>query len=190
MDKIKMTYSQFTAYIATIKGCQFMNVVAITDPDMYKKSQVDNTPNPFIGRVKKVTITPMQFNYSYENAVNNRLDREGCEADFKAEPLSWGAWVKGLENKVIEHKDMLYLRTYCVRNARPRTFYIIDGHLASTEEYKEFSQFFKPSSTSAKQSEAGLEEEKQVKPRNYKYSSLVAVTLNHTRIILVDDKAE
>lgn len=184
MEKIKMTYSQFTAYLATIKGCQFMNVVAITDPDMYLRN------NPFRGRVKKVTITPMQMGYSYENAVNNRLDREGCEADFKAEPLSWGAWVKGLENKVIEHKDMFYLRTYCVRNARPRTFYLLDGHLASTKEYAEFSQYFKPSSTSAKQSEAGLEEDKQVKPRNYKYSSLVAVTLNHTRIILVDDKAE
>lgn len=184
MEKIKMTYGQFMDYLASVKGCQFMNVVAITDPDMYLRN------NPFRGRVKKVVITRMQYGYSYENAVNNRLDREGCESDFKAEPLSWGAWVKGMENKVIEHKDMLYLRTYCVRNAKPHTFYYLDGHRASAEEYAEFSQWLKPSSTSAKQSEAGLAEEFQVKPRNYKFSSLVAVTLEHTRIILVDDKAE
>lgn len=184
MEKIKMTYTQFMGYLASVKGCQFMNVVAITDPDMYLRN------NPFRGRVKKVTITPMQFGYSYQNAVNNRLDREGCEANFEADALSWGAWVKGMENKVIEHKGMHYLRTYCVRNAKPRTFYLLDGHLASTEEYAEFSQFFKAPSTSAKQEEAGLAEELQVKPRNYKFSSLVAVTLNHTRIILVDDKAE
>ena len=97
-----MTYGQFMTYLANLKGCQFMNVVAITDPDMYKKSPMDKTPNPFIGRVKKITITPMQFGYSYENAVNNRLDRQGCEANFEAEALSWGAWVKGMENKVIE----------------------------------------------------------------------------------------
>jgi hypothetical protein len=81
---------------------------------------------------------------------------------------------------------MFYLRTYCVRNARPRTYYLLDGHLASVEEYKEFSPFLKPSSTSDKQSAHGLAEEFQVKPRDYKFSSLVAITINRTRIVIED----
>lgn len=184
MEKIKMTYGQFMAYLSNLKGCQFVNVVALTDADMYLKG------NPFRGRVQKLTITPMQFGYDYETAVNNRLAREGKEANFSADKLPWGSWVEGMRNKVIEHKDMLYLRTYCVRNAKPRTFYLLDGHLANVEEYAEFSQWLKPSSTSAKQSDAGLAEEFQVKPRDYKFKSIVAITLNHTRIILTDDKAE
>lgn len=180
MEKVKMTKAQFVEFVKTIKGCKFVNIMALTDADMYLRN------NPFRGRVQKFSITPMQFGYDYETAVNNRLAREGKEANFTADNLPWGAWVKGMRNKVIEHKDMLYLRTYCVRNARPRTYYLVDGHLASAEEYKEFAPFLKPSSTSAKQSEAGLAEEFQVKPRDYKFSSLVAITINHTRIYIED----
>lgn len=179
-----MTYSQFVSYLSNVKGCTFVNVVALTDAEMYLRN------NPFKGRVQKLTITPMQFGYDYERAVNNRLAREGKEANFCAEKLPWGSWVEGMFNKVIEHKEMYYLRTYCVRNARPRTFYLLDGHLASIEEYAMFASYLKPSSSSVKQSNAGLAEEYQVKPRDYKFKSIVAITLNHTRIMLVDDNAE
>lgn len=175
-----MTSAQFVQFVKALKGCQFINVMALTDADMYLKG------NPYRGRVKKFTVTPMQFGYDYETAVNNRLAREGKEANFTADKLPWGHWAEGLRNKVIEHKDMLYLRTYCVRKAKPRTYYLLDGHLASAEEYKEFSQFFKPKSESDKQSAHGLEEEFQVKPRDYKFSSIVAITINHTRIVLED----
>ena len=180
MERVKMTSEQFKQYLNNVKGCKFINVTALTDADMYLRN------NPFRGRVKKLSITPMQFGYDYETAVNNRLAREGKEANFTADNLPWGQWVEGMRNKVIAHKDMLYLRTYCVRNARPRTFYLLDGHLASVEEYKEFAPFLKPSSTSDKQSAHGLEEEFQVKPRDYKFSSLVAITINHTRIVIED----
>jgi hypothetical protein len=78
------------------------------------------------------------------------------------------------------------MRTYCVRNSKPKTFYIVDGHLASKEEMANIKVWLKPTSTSAKQESAGLVEEFQVKPRDYKFSSLMAVTINHTRIYLVD----
>ena len=178
MERIKMTSAQFVQFVSNLKGCQFINVMALTDADMYLKG------NPFRGRVKKFSITPMQFGYDYENAVNNRLAREGKEANFSADKLPWGHWL--MPNKVIEHKDMYYLRTYCVRNRRPRTYYLVDGHLASCEEYKEFAPFLKEPSTSDKQKSHGLDEEFQVKPRDYKFSNLVAITINHTRIVIED----
>jgi hypothetical protein len=180
MEKIKMTRSQFVEFVRNLKGCQFINVMALTDADMYLRN------NPYRGRVKKFSITPMQFGYDYETAVNNRLAREGREANFTADKLPWGSWVEGMRNKVIEHKDMLYLRTYCVRNAKPKSFFILDGHLASVEEYKEFKQWLKPDTASDKQSAHGLEEEFQVKPRDYKFSNLVALSINHTRIVIED----
>lgn len=180
MERIKMTREQFAEYLNYVRGCKFINVHAMTDADMYLRG------NPYRGRVKKYTVTPMQFNYDYERAVNNRLEREGLDANFSADKLPWGAWVNGMRNKVITHKDMLYMRTYCVRNSKPKTFYIVDGHLASKEEMANIKVWLKPTSTSAKQESAGLVEEFQVKPRDYKFSSLMAVTINHTRIYLVD----
>lgn len=180
MEKIKISRSQFVEFLRNLKGCQFVNIMALTDADMYLRN------NPYRGRVKKFTITPMQIGYDYETAVNNRLRKEGKEANFTADKLPWGEWLNGMRNKVIAHKDMLYLRTYCVRNARPRTYYIVDDHIASVEEYKEFAPFLKPSSTSDKQSAHGLEEEFQVKPRDYKFSSIVAITINHTRFVIED----
>lgn len=180
MEKIKMTSEQFKQYLNEVKGCKFINVMALTDADMYLRN------NPYRGRVQKFTITPMQFNYDYETAVNNRLERDGKERTFNASSLPWGAWVDGMVNKVITHKDALYMRTYCVRNTRPRTYYFVDGHLASVEEMVEIRKWMKPSSVSEKQSAEGLAEEFQVKPRDYKFVSLVAVTINGTRIYIQD----
>lgn len=178
MEKIKLTREQFCEYLNNVKGCKFINVMALTDADMYLRN------NPYRGRVQKFTITPMQFGFDYEKAVNNRLEKQGLERTFSAEKLPWGEWVNGMFNKVISHNDMLYMRTYCVKNSKPRTYYFVDGHLASIQEYKEFSVFLKSSTSSQKQSSCGLDEEFQVKPRDYKFSSLVAVTINGTRIYI------
>lgn len=181
MARITLTHSQFAAYLATTKGCQFVNVWSMTEPEMYKKE------NPFYGRVQKVSAALMQFNFVYENAVNNRLIKGGCEGNFEAEPLPWGEWLH--PNKVITHKDTLYIRTYNVKGVKPRTFYFVDGHLATPEQYAEFSQFFKPcKSTSSRQTEAGLTEN-QVKVKNFKFSSILRISLNGNIITLVDDNA-
>lgn len=178
MEKIKMTCEQFKQYLNEVKGCQFINVMALTDADMYLKG------NPLRGRVKKFTITPMQFGYDYENAVNNRLERDGKERSFRADKLPFGSWVDGMENKVITHNDMFYMRTYCVRNAKPRSYYFVDGHIASAQETAEIFKWLKPSSTSEKQSAEGLSDEFQVKPRSYKFSSLVAISIKSKRIYI------
>jgi hypothetical protein len=178
MERIKMTNAQFAEFVGNLNGCKFVNIIALTDADMYLKG------NPFRGRVKKFTVTPMQIGYDYETAVNNRLAREGKERTFSADNLPWGAWVEGMRNKVLAHKDNLYLRTYCVRNSKPKTFYLLDGVLATAEQMAEIKQWLKPTTTSIKQEEAGLAEEYQVKPRDYKFASILAITINHTRIYL------
>jgi hypothetical protein len=178
MEKIKMTFTQFIEYISNQRGCQFVNIVALTDAPMYVKN------NPYKGRVQKCTITPMQIGYDYAKAVNNRLKKQGIDSTFVADKLPWGHWV--INNKVIMHKEMLYLRTYAVRGQHPKTYYFIDGRIATPMELAEIKAFLKPSSVSDKQSASGLEEEFHVRPRDYKFTSIVAITMNHTRIYLTD----
>lgn len=183
MERIKMNFAQFAEYVSNLKGCQFVNVFALTTAEMNKGRGANL--NPYYGRVQKFTATPMQVGYDYENAVNNRLEREGKERSFSAERLPWGEWVT--LNKVITHKGMLYLRTYCVRKSHPKTFYLLDGELATAEQYNAFAPYLKGASTSTKQEACGLEEEYQVKPRDYKFSSILAITMNGTRITLVEE---
>lgn len=181
MARITLTHSQFAAYLGNLKGCQFISIWTLTEPEMYKKE------NPYWGRVQKVSAAQMQFNFSYENAVNNRLIKGGCEGNFEAESLPWGEWQ--IPNKVITHKGTLYLRTYNVKGVKPRTFYFLDGHLASQEQYAEFSKHFKPcKSTSGRQTEAGLVEN-QVKVKNFKFGSILRLSINGDIITIVDDNA-
>lgn len=180
MENLKMTSQQFVDFMADLKGHQFVNIMALTEPSM-------TCDNPFKGRVKKFTITPMSVNYDYEKAVNRRLVAEGKEPTFKVGKLPWGQWCNGLKNKVIQHKGKFYLRTYCVRKQHPRSYYLLDGHLASSEEYNAFAPYLEKSDKeSAKQSACGLEQEFQVKPRNYKFESIVAISIKHTRIFIED----
>lgn len=183
MEEIVMTESQFLEYLNNVKGCQFVNVIALTDADMNKGR--GKNKNPYYGRVKKFTITRMQFGYNYVNAVNNRLEKEGKERTYTGEKLPWGKWETF--NKIIKHDGAYYIRTYNVPKHIGHTCYFLDGERLTCEQVEEIKPFLKEDSFSQKQAEAGLEEERQVKPKNYKFSSLVGITINGVRITLIKD---
>jgi hypothetical protein len=180
MEKIKISRSQFVEFVRNLKGCQFVNIMALTDADMYLRN------NPYRGRVQKFTITPMQFGYDYETAVNNRLAREGKEANFTADKLPWGSWGEGMKNKIIVHNDNYYLRTYCIPDKKIQRIFLIDGRLATANEIEELENWLKPAEKSEKQKNAGLSAEKEVKPRTYQFGNLLSVKINHTRIVIED----
>ena len=178
-----MTYSQFVDYLSTIKGCQFVNLITRTDAEM-NKGRGKNT-NPYWGRVEKVAFGVMQFNYSYVNAVQNWVDKVGNEEEFVGESLEWGRW--HLYKKVITHRGNYYLRTYPTRNDARRVYYLLDGIPVTPQEFAKIKPWLKETPVSTKQLEAGLEEKEQVKPKNYKFSSVVAITINGTRIQIIPD---
>ena len=121
------------AVLNTIKHGTFVGVHSLTEPKMRK------TNNPFNGHlVQKMTIQTLQFGYSYENAVNNRI--EGSGETFVAEPLKWGEWL--IPNKVITHKGKLYARFYKVDNStEPNVTYLIDGVIATDEQEEIIKSF-------------------------------------------------
>ena len=155
--------------VKSSKGCQFVSISYENEQKMNKRD------NPYYGRVTKRVVAQMQFGYSYENACNNRC-ADGVT--FVADSLSWGAWVEGLENKVIVHKEEYYLRLYDVHGKTPKVTYYVDGVVATEEQIAEFSQFISKSKPSAKQSAHGIEEERQVKPKAIKFRNIVEFTIN------------
>lgn len=156
--------------LSTINNGSFVGVESVTTPKMRK------TGNPFNGRlVQKVTNQVLQFGYSYENAV---VRRSG-DKEFTAEPLAWGEWL--IPNKVITHKDKLYVRLYKVDNEKcvSNTMYLIDGIIATEEEEAIIKQFLIAPSDSRRQAEVGLTEH-QVQPRNFAFDSIVGLSVNDT----------
>ena len=68
----------------SVRGCKFANLSYVTDGGIPKKV-ID-------GKVTKLVHTTCQVNYNYENAVNNRLEKQGDERTFTALSLPWGSW--------------------------------------------------------------------------------------------------
>ena len=166
MQTIKTT--DILSVLSTISNGTFVGVHSLTEPKMRK------TNNPFNGhKVQKMTIQTMQYGYSYENAVNNRI---GSEETFVAEPLKWGEWL--IPNKVITHKGKLYARFYKVDNdTKPNVMYLVDGIIATEEEEEVIKSFLVAPSTSNRQAEVGLTTH-QVKPRDFAFDSIIGLAIN------------
>jgi hypothetical protein len=129
-------------------------------------------------KVTKVCRMDVQLGFSYENAVNNRLRKQGDEATFEAEPLKWGTWVKGFENKLIEHKGEYYLRYYQMRNADVECKWMINGVVASSEQVRKIMDYLSSHKKSSdRQTEVGLVEN-QVTPRAVKVSGIIRLAVN------------
>lgn len=155
--------------LASINGASFCTVTTLTEPKMLKRG------NPFFGRVLKFAVRNCQFGYDYENAVNNRLEKEGKERSFSANSLPWGAWVE--PNKVIFHKGNLYGRFYVAKGAVVKSQYLLDGRLATDAEVAEILKWIPEREESARQSEVGLTEN-QVKPWTVQLNHILALKVN------------
>lgn len=129
-------------------------------------------------KVTKVCRMDVQLGFSYENAVNNRLEKQGDERCFEAEPLKWGTWVKGFENKVIEHKGAYYLRYYHMRNADVQCVWMVNGVVANAEQFRKIMDYLSSHKKSNdRQTEVGLVEN-QVTPRAVKASGIIRLAVN------------
>jgi hypothetical protein len=147
-----------------MKSGSFVKVISMTEPKLLKRG------NPLANAtITKVTNATLQFGYSYENSVNNRTDEE-----FVAEALPWGKWVEGQVNRILEHNGEYYGRFYELKNGHRDVLYLVDGEFATDEQIEIIKQFT-PKSKSNRQEEVGISIENQVKPRSYKFSSIVGL---------------
>lgn len=156
--------------ISNIKGCQIATIEQQTIVKIPKKYGIK-------GQVEKYFNGQVQLNYNYENAVNNRLGKQGDERSFNAEPLKWGEWE--IANKVITHKGERYLRYYSFNGTNKSIVqYYVDGRKATEEETAIIKEYVATSKKpSATQSAEGLIEN-QVKPRVVKFSNILSLNVN------------
>ena len=135
--------------VKSLRGCTFAKIVTKT---IIKDSKVKSLG---LGEVTALVEANVQLNYSYQNAVNNRLRAQGSEGKFTAKSLPWGTWE--VENKIISHNGKHYLRYYKTNNNAPKITYYINGIEADRETAALIIEALKKSPKKS-QSEAGLTE--------------------------------
>lgn len=156
--------------IKRIKGCKFANVTYQTSG--YPKKLLGGTIT------KVVTNLPIQINYSYENAVNNRLEKQGGKRTFKTDKMSWGKWVKGQKNKLKENNGELYLRVYLIQGKKGEKSYFVNGMPASAEQIATIKAYeMSKYAASGTQGAVGLNEN-QVKPKDIKLRNILELRVD------------
>jgi len=157
--------------LVAVKGATFTQLHYVGVQKVKKTGNVDFLAHPII---KKTNVNVL-FNGSYENAVNNRLEKSGSERNFVSEPLPWGEW-KAV-NKTIAHKDNVYVRFYLHKNSNSKVEYWYNGELLEGKQLEDAKAFFQGHSESARQSEAGLDSSEQCKPFTIQIDNVKQVTL-------------
>lgn len=180
-----INHSDLVAVLANINAAA---IVALTTTTNLNK-KMNKRGNPLVNEVvtKLSERKNYQFGYSYENGVNNRLDAQGCEANFKAEPLAWGEWL--IPNKVIIHKGKLYGRFYRMANSIEENTYYVNGEKATAEQVATIKAFMPKSNGSNRQSEAGLTEH-QVEPMAIEFASIDEIRVNGETYKVSHNEAE
>jgi hypothetical protein len=159
-----MNTSELIQKVANINGCRFASIEYKSEEKLPKKLG--------LGVVTKIVCGIVQINYSYENAVNNRLQKQGDAATFQAESLPWGQWYS--VNKVINHNGQYYLRFYTVDNQKLDTTYFVDGRPATPAEIATIKAYKdSKSKPSARQAAEGLTDN-QVTARSVNFDNITA----------------
>lgn len=124
------------------------------------------------GVVTKKVEGMVQMLYSYESAVNNRIEKQGGERDFKAQGLPFGQWF--VPNFLISHKGEMYMRFYLFKGGKMETTYYVDGKPATENETTLITAYKNQRNASGTQSQAGLTAN-QVKPCALSVKNLISL---------------
>lgn len=171
-----ISVSELVNIVSNVKCCQFASISYGTPIESLNKKLIGGQKNEYYGRASSITsMSGVQINANYENAVNNRLPSgDGSGEKFVAEKLPWGEWL--VPNKVITHKGKHYLRLYVTKSVKKSTSYYLDGVKTDINIGKEIRE----SKPSNRQAEAGIAVEDMVKPFTICADNVSSITLNGT----------
>jgi hypothetical protein len=126
----KLTVNQFVNLVKDADNHTFAGIVTEKTEKTLKKSRA--TGEPVTDRVTSRTFYNPVLGLTYQNTVNNRLSREGKEADFVAASLPYGEWY-GTGHTIIKHKDSFQLRLSIVA-ADTKKHWFLNGKEVSRKE--------------------------------------------------------
>jgi hypothetical protein len=176
----KLSYSELINYLANHKGVAMIGLSTLTDAKARK------TGNPF-GQVFKQCRGVGLVGADYQASVNREGERQGVEADYKAESLPWGQW--RIPNKVIEHKGQFYLRTQSSPGQRRKSPVRIVAYRNSTGQFlpsEQVKPFLPEAKESSKQESSGLSSG-TVWVRTWGFNSIKKVRVNGQTFELVPE---
>jgi len=167
-----ISQNELLKIISESKGAIPVGLFSVTD------ARARKTGNPY-GKIFKLCRAVGFVGANYQRAVENEAARQGENAsEFQAESLPWGNWL--IQNKVIEHKGELYLRTQTAPGQRRKQPARVTGYLSESLQILSREQVkpFLPESreSSKQQDEAGLSETVWV--RTYKFNSIKKIRIN------------
>ena len=159
------------------KGTFGVQIVTETEPAMRK------TNNPFVGRVtKRTTYNNAILGVSYQNCVNNRLERTGNEANYQAEAPKGKKHYNDFFYISLDG-ETFYLKIGMYKNTTASVKYFIDGHEATDTELATLKTFLQTTNQfCAKQQNAGLDASEQYRLVAPKAQNVVSVTLGNRTI--------
>lgn len=166
--------TQFTSvetFVANInKGTFGITMITKTEPKMNKRN------NPFFGRVQKVTyMSNVGLGLSYENCVNNRLDRKGLENDYQAEKPKGKTWINDFMLCSDKDTSVKYLRTTMYKNTKTKSIFLLDGEIVDEITLQKIKTFIPKPTTCKKQENSGLQDDEQVIVRDFKLESIISL---------------
>lgn len=163
----------FENFVSNLKGCKIATLVYQTTIKVPQKYGLG-------GVATKRTKIQVQLNYSYANAVNNRLEKQGDERAYETQSMSWGDWV--VPNLIKEYKGNRYLRAYLMKGHKGETQYFVNG-LSATQEQIEIIQSYERSKYHQNGTQASLGlVENQVKPKDFKYESILELRVDNQSV--------
>ena len=148
----------------------FASVMTVTEPKMVVKDRTTKEPNPYLGKVKKITHTVLSIGNNYESAVNNRLTKEGKENDFVAQGITGRVHISDMILESVKDPNQHYLEVFAMTNTPPKVEYRMDdGTIVPIEKIKPFLPVVKENE--------GQGLDNPVKVLSYKLESIVEVKI-------------
>lgn len=180
MKPTTVNLTQLRAILAATKGATPVSFLAVTDA----RARTTNNPLTKLGPCYKVTRISAMLNTDHTAAVVRQQAREGVAAPvYEPSPRSWGTRLGAL----VEHKGDYYLPVQLNPAVRARPVYLAPqirrGKVRLLPVAKETIAPFLPADRSAAVAEhQGVE--RAVQRRDFKLSSIVALSLNgqHLRV--------
>ena len=169
---MKTTPQQLEQILIDIKRFTFVELEYSTEVKVKKRGNTKFIDYPVI----KHTLANVGFNGSYQNSVNNRLDKKDIDPTFIAEPLPWGKWK--VYPKIIEHNENIYVRFYVHKNSHFKNIYSYNGKIVEGDDLEELSRFLPESFGSSRQYTAGLDWDEQAIPLTIQITNINSITLD------------
>ena len=186
---MKTINSQDIAQLIRTYNSTFASIVTETDPKMKKggrsgvakfEDAIGRDPSKYRKVAKSTVLVGAKVDYT--TLVENRVVKttDNFKEDVEVKKRTWGEKIDGVE---VQHKGESYIIAHFVANNLPQVSYKYDGkEIELTDKEKEYLPSKKISST---QSDAGLTEDTQIIHREYKCSSLKAITIGGETYIVV-----